>query len=593
MTFRASSPVSAPPTDLLTYFIRGGEYGVIDSTGVIELAAGQRISFDLASGGDWFGHGFHHVQSFPWQLGSLSNPDFAVNNIQSPIWMCSRGVVLMVDTRRKLDVRLNEKGEGKLEISCADDDVIVRHWVAPTLPEAHRKLMAFLGWPNRPPKPSRFGDSFFCTWTQFPRCINQERVIAMGEEIHRRGYPCSTLIIDDRWEASFGELEFAEDFPDPGRMVARLHELGIEVWLWITPFVNQESKGFEDLAEKGILVPHRSGKGAARFRWWGGTAGLVDVTAPQGREWLRGKLEFLRDHFGIDGFKIDGGDFKYQPSPSESNWHEFLGESGYSDQLLAVFEDLVPNQCESRTAWLSQKRSILWRQGGKDSHWGADNGLKAMVRLGLHLALLGYDLSIPDMVPGRVQTLKSDEPLPTDELMVRWTEVSAFMPFLQFSYFPWNYAPETERVVWGYAQIHKLLENYLVEQSTDRTAPLIRPAWYGAPEEKELFRIDDQFLLGDDLLVAPVLEEGQVSRTVILPPGEWVDAYTKETLQGGEFPDYPAPCPGIPLFVRKARMDLVEQIRPQLLEVSRVRIQLVKTTASYSAGLNRDLSVTG
>ncbi|MGE9290609.1 MAG: glycoside hydrolase family 31 protein, partial [Puniceicoccales bacterium] len=321
--------------------------------------------------------------------------------------------------------------------------------------------------------------------------------------------------------------------------------------------------------------------------------GLVDVTGPAGREWLRGKLKYLQEHYGIDGFKIDGGDFKYQPDPSDSHWHNFRGESGYSDCLLEVFEELVPNQCESRTAWLSQKRSILWRQGGKDSHWEEDNGLKAMVRLGMNLGLMGYDLSIPDMVPGRVQTLKSNEPLPTDELMVRWTEVSAFMPFLQFSYFPWNYAESTERIVRAYAQIHKLLESYLVQQSSKRSAPLMRPVWYDSPEVEGLYGVDDQFLLGDDLLVAPILEEGQTRRDVVIPPGEWVDVYTGDRVAEGMHCDVSAPCPGIPLFVRSRRMDLLELIQPKLAAISLGEILSGTTTTEYSAGLDRDLSVTG
>ena len=236
------------------------------------------------------------------------------------------------------------------------------------------------------------------------------------------------------WERCFGELSFAADFPDPKWMIDELHRLGFKIWLWVTPFVNREAAEFDKLGTDGVLVHRRGGSGAAMFKWWGGTAGLVDLTGPAGREWYRNKLVALQN-LGIDGFKIDGGDFKYQPDPAEATWHDFKGASGYSDALLSLFEEIAPNQCESRTSWLSQSRSLIWRQGGKDSHWGLDNGLKAMVSLGLHLSLIGYDLQIPDMIPGRVQTMNSDDPLPTDELMIRWTEASAFFPFMQFSYF--------------------------------------------------------------------------------------------------------------------------------------------------------------
>ena len=78
---------------------------------------------------------------------------------------------------------------------------------------------------------------------------------------------------------------------------------------------------------------------------------------------------------------------------------------------------------------------------------------------------MGYDLLIPDMIPGRIQTLVSNLPLPTDELFIRWTEATALMPFMQFSYFPWNYSETTTVIALRYAQLHKALEDYLHEQA--------------------------------------------------------------------------------------------------------------------------------
>jgi alpha-glucosidase (family GH31 glycosyl hydrolase) len=579
---------------MLTYSISNKDSLVITSDNVLDLAAGEKIAFDLKSGGHWFGHGFNHVQPYPLETGSIVNPAFAVNNIQAPIWMCSNGAAILAETKRMLDVRLNENGDGKLRIVCADGPLRLRIWQRGSLPEAQLALLTHLGWPNQPPAAALLGDTLFCTWTQYPRCITQERIVAMAEQIHGRGYPCSTLLIDDRWETCFGELEFAADFPDPAAMVAKIHALGMKVWLWITPFVNVESKGFDELSRQAILVPSRKNKGtAALFKWWGGTAGLIDVTAPQGREWLRNKLTHLQRTYGVDGFKIDGGDYKYQPAAEESTWHEFAGESGYSDALLSLFEELTPNACETRTAWLSQSRSIIWRQGGKDSHWGLDNGLAAMVTIGLHLALCGYDILIPDMVPGRVQTMKADDPLPSDELLVRWTEASAFMPLMQFSYFPWNYAKETEQAVRAYALLHKKLEPYLATHATNRKAPLIRPIWYDAPHVEELFTIADEYMLGPDILVAPVLNSGSVSRDVLLPPGSWIDAWTGTVLAAGWHRGYPAPCPGMPIFVRSEQKELVSTLRNELSGIARGTVRPSFTTATYSAGLNRDLKVTG
>ena len=554
---------------------------------------GETLSVDLASGGHWYGHGFSHVQPYPLSAGTVVNAAFAVNNIQCPAWMCSAGWVLFAETLEVLDVRINEEGDGLLRVRCDAADFPLRVFRGATLPDAHGRFLSHIGWPNTPPDARLLADSIFCTWTQFPRCITEERILDMAREIRARDYPCSTIIIDDRWESCFGELAFSSGFPDPRAMVSRLHALGFSVWLWATPFVNEEAATFADLARRRVLVPTRDGAGAAMLRWWGGTAGLVDLTSPQGRAWFRERLLYLKNEIGIDGFKIDGGDFKYQPPPAGAAWHEYKGPSGYADALLSLFEEIAPNACETRTAWLSQKRSIVWREGGKDSHWGIDNGLAALVTLALHIALLGYDTLIPDMVPGRVQTMSKDFPLPTDELMVRWTECSALMPIIQFSYFPWNYAAATEEAVLGLARLHKALGPYIAASAADRRAPLVRPLWYDAPRVDALYTVADEFMLGPDLVAAPVLSKGAAERDVVLPPGRWRDAWTGETISGGLHVRYPAPCPGMPVFVRARDDSLFTAAHSELSRISRGSVPTGITTTTYQAGLNRDLGVTG
>lgn len=558
------------------------------------LNQGESLRFETHEGEHWYGHGFNHVQPYPLESGCIDNPSFAVNNIQSPVWMNSRGLVVLADTVERLAVRLNVEGDRGLTLTALDAPVTVRLFDAPTLPAAHQAFLKHVGWPPAAPAREQLGDSLFCTWTEYPRCVTQERVLGYAKAIRSHGYPCHTLIIDDRWESCFGELTFSRDFPDPVAMVRELAEMGFDVWLWVTPFVNQESAHFADLAQRRVLVPRSDGQGAALFRWWGGTAGLVDVTAPQGAAWMKERLQYMKERVGIAGFKIDGGDFKYQPAPGIAAWNSRPGPSGYSDALLAIFEEIAPLQCETRTAWLSQRRRILWREGGKDSHWGLENGLAAMVTLAQHLSLMGYDIQIPDMIPGRVQTMVSDMPLPSDELMVRWTEATALMPMMQFSYAPWHFAPGTEAAVRGFAVLHERLGPYLHQHAVNRTVPLLRPLWYADHDDASLFTVPDAFLLGPDLLAAPVVVAGAAKRDIRLPRGEWRDAWTGEIEMGGRLLcDYPAPCPGIPLFIRTCNDSLFKVVHQALADIVRGSVPSGVTTSTYMAGLNRDLTITG
>ena len=565
-----------------------GKPTALETTIVIE--ADSEIEIDLKAGGRWYGHGFNHDQPYPLEKGVINNTDFAINNIQSPIWMCSAGHIFLAKTFAPLNVSMNHGGSDKLVIKNSERYELLT-FSGENLVDALAQLRSRFEWKRASTPAEMMGDVWFCTWTQYPRAITQERILDMAKQIREEAYPCSTIVIDDRWESCFGELSFGKDFPDPVGMVKTLHEMNFRVILWVTPFVNTDSAHFDELSASGALVQRANGPGAATFRWWGGEAGLVDITGKEGKGWFQSKLYHLKNDIGIDAFKIDGGDAKYMPSDLEARWHDSPGRSGYSDLLLEAFEEVVPAMCESRAAWLSQNRNIIWRLGGKDSHWGEDNGLKALVHLGLHLSLMGYDLLIPDMIPGRVQTLDSSMALPTDELMIRWTEVSCFFPLVQFSYFPWNYQEPTSSALRNLANAHKALENYIVESSKDQDAPLLRPLWYAEPENADLYDIGDQFFLGSDLMVCPVLEAGQSQREVLLPKGDWVDVRNGNQLSAGRH-RVEAPCPGMPVFVKACRKDLYDLLNP-LLKMPNFEVSKDTTTATYSCGLDRDLSVTG
>lgn len=572
--------------------IHGQAIRTLDRSSVLTVPQATPVAFFL-NDGTWFGLGHLQPQPFILNRSSFSIDNFAVNNTQSPVLLCSAGAAVLIETNERLSVRCNVGNNGRLEISCPAKPLKIRVFIEKDLPSAHRKLLRLLKWPPKAPDRAFFGDSIFCTWTQYPRCITQEKILSMAKAVRDQGFPCSAITIDDRWESAFGDLEFSADFPDPKAMVRALHQQGFRVLLWVTPFVNQEAAVFQFLEGKGFLVPARENrKKASLFKWWGGTAGLMDLTHPQARKWYGDKLLCLKKKIGVDGFKIDGGDAKYQPLPEKSAWRDYAGPCGYSDRLLSVFEEIAPNLCETRTAWMSQGRSILWRQGGKDSRWDTDNGLSAMVRLGMLMPLLGYDVFIPDMIPGRVQTLVSALPLPPDELMVRWTETSAFMPVMQFSYFPWNYAKKTLDIVREFALAHKSLEDYLRKSAESRGKPLLRPLWYDWPAESGLYRVDDAFMLGDDILAAPVMAPGVKTRHVVLPPGKWLCAWDGREYGAGPVPDFPCPCPGMPVFVRKEAKPLFRTLNKALSGIKRGSV-LPGTTAVYRAGLDRDLLVTG
>lgn len=551
--------------------------------------------FDLASAGFWYGHGYHEPQYWPLNRGSVSHDPFLCNNVQCPIWLTSGGAGLVIPTEELLSVAINPAADGLFHVGMQQVSAFeYRILVGETIVETFERLLDVIGKPSRIPPRDVFTRPIYSTWTQYPRYLTQQKVVDFAQQIIDAGLPAGTLEIDEKYQPSFGEISFdPTTFPDPAGMLHALQALGFQATLWTSPFINRDSPAFAELQQCGGLVKDvRSGE-PGLFTWWAGEAGLLDITSPAGEQWY---VEHLRamERLGFVGIKFDGGDGKYAPPFAIASYHAPQRPQGYTNRYLEFIARHFPQYSESRVAWMVQREGLLIREGGKDTRWGLDNGLHALITQAMTQAILGYPYLICDMIPGRVQTRFPDAPLPSDELFVRWVEASAFTPIMQFSYGPWNYAAETLAVVRQYAWLHAALGEYLyaaAEAAQCDGTPIVRPLFFHVPHDAQTYLIDDSFLLGPDLLVAPVVTEGAQLRDVYLPAGEWADAWDGSIYTGAQWlKDYPAPCPGIPLFIRQGgawSTRLQQVLASQLPIAARGDITSGVTTTTYSATLAR------
>jgi alpha-glucosidase (family GH31 glycosyl hydrolase) len=156
---------------------------------------------------------------------------------------------------------------------------------------------------------------------------------------------------------------------------------------------------------------------------------------------------------------------------------------------------------------------------------------------------------MPDMVGGN----QYDSDKIDGELLVRWAQASALMPLLQFSLGPWHFDEETTRLCREASELHVKFSPYIqkLAAAVPKTGePILRPLWYNFPMERGAEAVMDEFMVGDALLVAPVVAQGQVHRDIYLPEGEWRDYKTDKIMEGGRWVrDYAAPRDTLPLFV--------------------------------------------
>ncbi len=372
------------------------------------------------------------------------------------------------------------------------------------------------------------------TWMEFTYYVTQEGVLDFARRWLENGFAPGVFIIDEGWEKLHGVWEFDPSrFPDPEGMVRRLHEWGFQVMLWVVPYVCpvgpefvrsiRPLSGTDPETAKHLYLRAQSGQ-IALFSWWNGYAALLDMTDGYNREFLGAQLRRLREKYGVDGFKFDGGSVSaYSPaklvngplakplSAHELNraWNEFG-----ADYELHEFKDTYGRG----------GRNTVQRLRDKRHEWERD-GLKTIVPGAINAGLMGYPFICPDMIGGGEWTYRFMPGFTVDEeLFVRMAQCSALFPMMQFSWAPWNaLKPENLRLCLDAARLHEKLYPAImkvVARSQVTGEPVVRALEYECPH-RGLENVTDEFMLGSDILVAPVLEKGAAARDVLFPAGRW------------------------------------------------------------------------
>lgn len=395
------------------------------------------------------------------------------------------------------------------------------------------------------------------TWCELIYDQSQEAVLRYAHGIIDNGMPAGVIMVDDGWNDYYGSFRFSvEKFPDPAAMCRELHSLGFKIMMWICPFVSPDSVEFRELRDKNMLVrtpkmsgalADNSGETASVREWWNGWSGVLDMTNPATVEWLDARLRHLMDEYGVDGFKLDAGDAVYYfeddityapvtPAEHSALWCRFGERFKYN---------------EYRAAFGCAGRPLVMRLHDKAHDW--ETGVAALVPDTLAQSIMGYAYTCPDMIGGGsfVDFLPGSATL-DEELIVRYCEVAALMPMMQFSVAPWRVLSEDNfKIILDMYRLHvSFAERFvtLAREASKTGEPVVRSLEYVFPNEG-FGRVKDSFMIGDDVLVAPVCEKGATERTLRLPRGTWRDE-RGETFEGGAEITVDAPLDRLPYFTK-------------------------------------------
>lgn len=443
---------------------------------------------------------------------------FVGNNQANPMLVSSNGRWIWSPEPISFSFR-----NGVLEVQGSAGEI--EHGVAgTTVRDAFRHVASnYFAATGDHPDPMMFTAPQYNSWIEMGYQPSQARVLAYAEGVLANGFPPGVLMIDDNWHEDYGSYRFHPGkFPDPRSMTDRLHELGFKVMVWVCPYVSPDGEDFRILESAGHLVRTADGDVAIR-KWWNGHSAVLDTTNPAAVSWLHRELDSLMENVGVDGFKFDGGDLDMY-RPTDQVW-----QPGTPNEMCASWArvGLRYPLNEYRACWRTAGESLAQRLNDRPPSWG-ESGLAALLPQSLAQGMLGYAFTCPDMIGGGFLGPFLEADFEVDqELFVRWAQCSALMPMMQFSFAPWR-ALDSQHL--GYcratADLHVEFSSVIERLAKHAAAtgePIMRPLDYVFPHQGHA-PITDQFMLGDDILVAPVVEQGARQREVIFPPGVWHDA---------------------------------------------------------------------
>ncbi len=421
-------------------------------------------------------------------------------------------------------------------------------------------------------------------WQCKLRYRTQEELLAVAREHKKRGLPMDAIVIDFFHWTMQGDFKFEPlDWPDPEKMVHELKELGIETVVSVWPTIDERSENFGKMNDLGYLV--NADRGNQNHMTWMGNTVFYDATHPGAQKfvWERCRENYYR--YGIRCFWLDEAEPEYGPYDFD-NYRYYAGPAlqcsniypvgyakGFYEGLKAEGETEIMSLV--RCAWAgSQKYGVLTWSGDIYSSF---RSMREQLQAGLNMGMAGIPWWTSD-IGGFLGGDISDEAF--RELLVRWFEWGAFCPVFRMhgERSPW-YEREQEfrngvrqltsgqdNEVWSFGEDnYEILKKYLfirenlrpyirecMRAASDTGAPVMRPLFFDFCEDKKCWDIEDEYMFGPGLLVAPVMEAGADTRTLYLPSGtKWTDSYTKKEYEGGNTVTVPAPLDIIPVMMNE------------------------------------------
>src|SRR5450432_137323 len=425
-------------------------------------------------------------------------------------------------------------------------------------------------------------------WQSKLRYKTQSELLAIARGYKERGLPLAVIVADYFHWTRLGEWQFdSNEWPDPRAMVEELASMGTKLMVSVWPSVSTLATNYETMKRAGYFVGTEQGSAVHHLFPDKGSSGRMlgvsfyDATNPAARSFVWDAVKSAYYDVGIRVFWLDAcepeiypeqfGNLRFFAGPGRAVANIYPREhaKGIYEHMRAEGEEDIISLV--RSAWAGSQRygAALWSGDIPPTF----ESLQVQVRAGLNVAMSGIPWCTTD-----IGGFAGGDPTSADyrELMVRWFQYAVFCPLLRMhghrepreqfeaghSGGPneiWSYGEETYGMLSEYLAVRERLRPYIHAQMLESSRaglPPMRPMFVDFPVDDTCWSIDDQYMFGPDLLVAPVLELGARRRAVYLPVGaSWTDTATGAIHAGGRVVNVTAPLSRIPVFARNGGTD--------------------------------------
>lgn len=441
-----------------------------------------------------------------------------------PFFLSSRGYGMFAHTTSPVTMDFGYTHEGSKTLFVGDDQLDLFFFIG-----APKEILSeYTNLTGKSPVPPLWS---FGLWMSRFSYLSEKEVNTVADKLRKHKIPCDVIHIDAGWFKKGINCDFEFDkkqFPDPQKMIAKLNDKGFKTSLWQIPYFTPLNPIFDEVAKNKLFIKDGNGNIPTEDA-------ILDFSNPRTIEWYSKKIEALL-RLGVAVIKVDFGEaapLKGFYTSGRSGYYEHNNYPLRYSQLVSKITREInhENLIWARSAWAGGQRNPV--------HWGgdaevSDAGMAGSLRGGLSLGLSGFSFWSHD--------IGGFSGAPKEELFKRWMFLGMFTSHSRVHGFPprepWEFSDEFLNVFRRMVEMRYKLMPYIFAQANMAAIcgwPMLKAMFLNHPDDPAMWNLEDQYMFGEDMLIAPIMEENTVARNVYLPKGKWIDYLTNDIYEGDQW----------------------------------------------------------